>query len=123
MTRICLIGEADPFIALLLKRFAEENGLQAVIARAGQDLLAQARSARPAVIILEAELPGLQQGWEAVRAYRADRGARKVPVITCSWLDEAKAGALVDGAAAHLQKPELSYTDFKAALKRAGIDI
>lgn len=123
MTRICLIGEADPFIALLLKRFAEESGLQAVIVRVGQDLLAQARSARPAVIILEAELPGNQLGWEAVRAYRADRGARKVPVITCSWLDEAQAGALVNGAAAHLQKPELSYTDFNAALKRAGIDI
>ena len=123
MTRICLIGEADPFIALLLKRFAEESGLQAVIARVGQDLLVQARSARPAVIILEAELPGMQQGWEAVRAYRADRGARKVPVITCSWLDEAKAGALVDGAEAHLQKPELSYGDFKTALKHAGIEI
>jgi len=117
-----MIAEADPFIARLLKRFAEESGLDPVVARAGQDVMALARQTRPAVIILEAELPGTPQGWEAVRAYRAGRGAHKVPVITCSWLDEARAGALVGGAAAHLQKPELSYEDFKAALKRAGIE-
>jgi len=36
MARMCVIGEADPFIARLLKRFAAERGLQAVVARAGE---------------------------------------------------------------------------------------
>jgi hypothetical protein len=36
MTRMCVIGEADPFIARLLKRFAAESGLQTVVARVGE---------------------------------------------------------------------------------------
>lgn len=32
---MCVIGEADLFIARLLKRFAVESGLQAAVARAG----------------------------------------------------------------------------------------
>ena len=36
MPRMCVIGEADPFIARLLKRFAAESGLQTVVARAGE---------------------------------------------------------------------------------------
>jgi hypothetical protein len=31
MTRMCVIGEADPFVARLLKRFAAESGLQTVV--------------------------------------------------------------------------------------------
>ena len=34
--RPCVIGETDPFIARLLKRFAAESGLQTVVARAGE---------------------------------------------------------------------------------------
>jgi hypothetical protein len=37
MPRMCLIDEADPFTARLLKRFAAESGLQTVVAPVRQD--------------------------------------------------------------------------------------
>ena len=121
--KTCVIGEADPFIARLLKRFAAESGLQTVIAPAGQDVVELTRQVKPVVIIMEAELPGTIRGWEAVRALRADREICNIPVIICSWLQEANVDALVGEVAGHLQKPELLYTDFEAALRKAGVEI
>jgi len=121
--KTCVIGEADPFIARLLKRFAAESGLQTVVARVGQDVVELARQVKPAVVIVEAELPGTMRGWEAVRALRADREICNIPVIISSWLQEANVDALVGEVAGHLQKPELLYEDFEAALREAGVEI
>ncbi len=121
--KTCVIGEADPFIARLLKRFAAESGLQTVVARVGQDVVELARQVKPAVVIVEAELPGTMRGWEAVRALRADREICNIPVIICSWLQEADVDALVGEVTGHLQKPELLYEDFEAALREAGVEI
>jgi len=121
--KTCVIGEADPFIARLLKRFAAESGLQTVVARVGQDVVELARQVKPAVVIVEAELPGTMRGWEAVRALRADREICNIPVIICSWLQEANVDALVGEVTGHLQKPELLYEDFEAALREAGVEI
>ena len=121
--KTCVIGEADPFIARLLKRFAAESGLQTVVAPAGQDVVELTRQVKPVVIIMEAELPGTIRGWEAVRALRADREICNIPVIICSWLQEANVDALVGEVAGHLLKPELLYTDFEAALRKAGVEI
>jgi len=122
MTKTCVIGEADPFIARLLKRFAAESGLQTVVAPVGQDVVELTRHVKPVVIIMEAELPGTIRGWEAVRALRADRETCNIPVITCSWLQEASVDALVGEVAGHLLKPELLYEDFEAALREAGVE-
>ncbi len=121
MSRICLIGEADPFIARLLRRFAEESGLDVVRAGAGQEVLELARQVHPAVIILEVDLPGQLRGWEAAQALAADSELCDIPVITCSWGPETEAHAHLSEAAGHLQKPELHYADFVAALHKAGI--
>jgi hypothetical protein len=43
-------------------------------------------------------------------------------VLTCSWLSEADALALTGDADGHLQKPELHYEDFVAALANAGLN-
>ena len=123
MTRVCVIGEADPFVAQLLQRFAEESGLRSLRAQAGEDLLELVRQARPRVIILEPELPGKLRGWEAAQALAADQAMRAIPLVTCSWLKEPDARALIGRLAGHLQKPELHYEDFVAALQDAGVDI
>ncbi len=76
MTRTCLIAEADPFIANLLLRFAEESGLHGVRARTGQEILTLVPAAHPDILIVEPELPGEVRGWEAVRALRAEAEAK-----------------------------------------------
>ena len=44
------------------------------------------------------------------------------PLISCSWLVKPEAAALVPDCVAHLQKPDLHYDDFVAALKDAGFE-
>jgi CheY-like chemotaxis protein len=122
MTATCLVGEADPFMARLLERFGEASGLTMVRAKAGQDLLLLARTLRPEVIIVDAELPGTLRGWEAIRAVKSEAALAHIPVITCSWLTQVEARDLSGDAVAHLQKPDLHYVDFTRALADAGID-
>lgn len=121
MVQICAIGEADPFIAHLLQRFAEESGLRTVRAQLGQELLELVRRVRPAVVVLEVELPGNMRGWEVIQALKADPALVSLPIITCSWLTEAEKQARVGPTADHLQKPDLHYEDFVAALRKVGL--
>jgi CheY-like chemotaxis protein len=121
MTATCLIGEADPFLARLLERFGSASGMTVVWAKVGQELLNLAQALRPDIIVVDPELPGTLRGWEAVRAIGADPGLAHIPVLTCSWLSEADALALAGDADGHLQKPELRYEDFVAALASVGL--
>jgi len=117
----CLIGEADHFISMLLARFAQACGLQPVQARVGEDVCALARQLRPAVIFLDGELPGVLRGWEAARQLRTDADLRHIPIVSCSWLNEPDARALITDAVAYLQKPELHYDDFAAVVQLAAV--
>jgi two-component system copper resistance phosphate regulon response regulator CusR len=122
MGRLCLIGESDPFIAQLLRRFSEESGLEPLQARVGQDVLSLARQQAPELVIIEPDLPGKLRGWEAIHAMRSEPRLRAIPVITCSWRRAADAAELVHSADGHLQKPELHYEDFLAMLRSIGIE-
>ena len=121
MSSICLVGETDPFVTNLLQRFAEASGLQVMRVQVGQDLLSVAQQVLPVVIILDAELPGKLRGWEAAHALKADTATCNIPIITCSWLPKSEAVTLIGEVAGHLQKPELHYEDFVAALNAAGV--
>jgi CheY-like chemotaxis protein len=122
MDPTCLIGESDPFVALLLQRFAEKCGLKVVRAILGQDVLEMARQVEPVVVILDAELPGNQRGWEIAEALRQDPLTSSTPLISCSWISESKANELMGPLAGHLQKPDLHLEDFLLALGRAGVE-
>jgi DNA-binding response OmpR family regulator len=121
--RLCVIGESDPFLALLLQRFAEKSGLLVQFARTGEDVLDLAQREMPGLIILEPELPGKVRGWEAAEALRAGDQASQPHIILCSWLKKDEALALVGQVSAYLQKPDLRYEDFTAALEAAGVKI
>jgi CheY-like chemotaxis protein len=121
LNKVCLIAEADPFLARLLERFAEESGLCTVRARVGQEVVNLAIKNKPVVIILDAELPGKVRGWQAVHKLKNMPEFAAPPVITCCWNTRQEAHALIPGAVGHLQKPDIYYTDFVAALKEAGV--
>jgi DNA-binding response OmpR family regulator len=121
MTRVCVIGESDPFVAQLLQRFAEESGLPSFRAQIGPEVLDLVRQVKPRVLILEPELPGAIRGWEVAQTLAADPGFSALPIIACSWLSVADANALLGHVAGYLRKPELHYEDFVAALREAGV--
>lgn len=119
--RSCLIAEADPFIASLLVRFAEGSGLECARARVGEDVMELTRQISPAIIIIDAELPGDQAGWEIMRAIKLDEATCHIALISCSWLREPEVRGLVSGVVGHLQKPDFTYSDFERVLRAAGV--
>jgi CheY-like chemotaxis protein len=121
--RHCLIAEADPFIASLLVRFAEGSGLECVRARTADDVIELARRVNPAVIIIDAELPGDAIGWEVMRALKLDAATNHIAQISCSWLSEPEVRGLVNTIVGHLQKPDISYSEFERVLRAAGVNI
>lgn len=120
--RTCVIGEADPFLAQLLQRFAEKSGLRTRLAQSGDAVLALTEQERPALIVVDPELPGKTRGWEAVKRLSSDQDSQAIPIILCAWLKEAEAQALVGLTLHHLQKPELHYADFLTALAASGLE-
>ena len=119
--RLCVIGESDLFLARLLQRFAEKSGLAILHARTGDEVLELAQREQPALIVLEPQLPGKVRGWEAAQVLRSDPSTSGIPLIICTWLVEADAQALVGSIITHLQKPDLHYEGFLAALDLAGV--
>jgi CheY-like chemotaxis protein len=117
----CLIAEADPFIASLLVRFAESSGLECARARTADDVMELARQIEPAVIFIDAELPGDISGWEIMRALKLDEVTGHIAQISCSWLNEPEVRGLVGTVAGHLQKPDFTYNDFEKTLRAANV--
>lgn len=118
--QLCVIAESDPFLARLFQRFAEKSGMWIQLARTGEEVLELAKR-RPALIILDPELPGKVRGWDAAQALLATTQTKGIALILCSWLKKPEVLALVGQVCAYLQKPDLSYEDFLEALKAAGV--
>lgn len=116
---VCIIGEADLFLANLLHRFAEKSGFQTRRAQTGEAVLELARQENPALVVLEPDLPGKQRGWEAARALFSDPSIPMTPLVMCAWMSEAEVRSLVGQELAYLQKPDLHYSGFTAAVKLA----
>ena len=110
--RIMIVG-GDSHFLYLMQRFVRTSAHQIILANLGDDVLALARCEKPAAIVLEVDLPETV-GWCTLRALKADLEVRRIPVMACSWQDEAARG-LVDGADAYLRMPIL-YADFEVAL-------
>lgn len=121
MNKTCLIAESDPFLARLLERYAEVSGLKSIRARVGQEIVKLAVENRPMVLIIDTELPGKLRGWQAVLELEKFSDFTMVPVITCCWISQSEAQTLIPFAVQHLQKPDILYADFLAALTEAGV--
>ena len=79
MTKILLV-EDNELNRDMLSRRLERKGYQVVIAVDGQQAVAMAQSAAPALILMDMSLPVLD-GWEATRQIKADDRTKKIPVI------------------------------------------
>ena len=99
---------SDPHFIYLMQYYARKSGRQAMTAPPGEEAVAFARQQRPAVIVLEADLPGAP-GWDVSRALKANRATSEIPVVICSWRHE-ETRSLAEGAAGYLRKP-VSYGD------------
>jgi len=98
-----LVIDDDPAARELMQRFLAQQGLHMVGAASGEEGLRLARELRPAVILLDALMPGID-GWAVLTALKADPELCPIPVIMATILDEPQLGFAL-GATEYLTKP------------------
>jgi signal transduction histidine kinase/ActR/RegA family two-component response regulator len=102
----------------LLSAYLEGCGVHVVGARDGDEGLEAVRGLRPAAVLLDIRLPGVD-GWHVLRRLRADEATAEIPVIIVSILDERIRG-LAAGANDYLVKP-VGRDDLVHSLAVAGV--
>ncbi|MGH7516630.1 MAG: ATP-binding response regulator [Gemmatimonadales bacterium] len=98
-----LVIDDDPATHELMQRTLAREGFTTVGAMSGAEGIAVAHALRPAVIALDVVMPG-QDGWQVLRALKADPVLAEIPVVMATLLDERPL-ALSLGAAGYLGKP------------------
>jgi signal transduction histidine kinase/DNA-binding response OmpR family regulator len=98
-----LIIEDDPGAQHLLRTYLNAAGYHVIAAPTGEQGLQLAREIRPAAVLLDILLPGID-GWEVLRQLKADQRLAGVPVFMATVIDEPEVG-LANGATDYFVKP------------------
>jgi CheY-like chemotaxis protein len=102
-----LIADDDEFIRRLVTTTLEDvSGVRLLEARDGREAVELAVRTRPALILLDVAMPGLD-GIEACRRLRAEPATSKTPIVmlTAHAGDDDEARAVAAGADRYLTKP------------------
>ncbi len=110
-----LLIDDDPFLCDALARLLAHDGYRVKTAGNGAEGLQLARLDRPAMVILDVMMP-LMNGWETLKAFKAEPSLADIPVVMLSILDEAERG-LALGAIDYLFKP-IDRAQLTAALRK-----
>jgi signal transduction histidine kinase/CheY-like chemotaxis protein len=98
-----LVIEDDPSAVRLLREYLEGAGYRVRVAATGETGLSSATAQRPAAIVLDVLLPGID-GWEVLRRLKAEAHLQDVPVVIVTVVEEREVG-LALGAVDYLVKP------------------
>jgi CheY-like chemotaxis protein len=105
MTRI-LLAEDDPLNRDMLSRRLTRSGYEVITAVDGEDAVAKANNAHPALILMDMQMPRLD-GWGATAQLKADAGTSDIPVIGLTATIEAndRVKAIAAGFVELVEKP------------------
>ena len=98
-----MVIEDDRRSLELLSLYLEDAGVRIVSAHDGSSGLAAVRASAAAAVMLDIRLPGMD-GWQVLKALKADPATAQTPVVVITILDE-RPHALELGAADYLVKP------------------
>jgi signal transduction histidine kinase/DNA-binding response OmpR family regulator len=98
-----LVVEDEDLAYSTLAAYLQAAAYVPIRARTGDEALRLARSIRPVAITLDIVLPGAQ-GWDVLRALKADATTASLPVIIVSMIDNRELG-LAFGADDYFVKP------------------
>lgn len=116
---LMVVGD-DASFCYLMQRYAKKAACPIVLAHFAEDALNIALHEAPVVVIVELDAPG-DKGLSILGTLKAHPATCDIPVILCSWTDEAEHDLDVS-AALYLRKPIL-YDDFQAALAEVGVNV
>jgi two-component system cell cycle response regulator DivK len=86
--------------------YLQYSGFRVAEAKNGNEAVAQARSLRPDLILMDLSLPGMD-GWEATRVLKADEATKHIPIVALTGhaLAGASEGARKAGCDSFVTKP------------------
>jgi signal transduction histidine kinase/CheY-like chemotaxis protein len=100
---VVLVVDDDPAVLDLMQRILMKEGFRPVLADDPHKAMALSRAVKPSAVILDVLMPEMN-GWEVLRALKADAELEAVPVILLTIVDDRRTG-LALGAVEHLVKP------------------
>jgi DNA-binding response OmpR family regulator len=103
---LILVADDDPVIVRLLQVNFKLEGYDVETAAHGEEALNKARDLRPALILLDVMMPGVD-GWEVARRLKADDGTKDIPVLFLSARaqEEDRRRGLELGVTEYVTKP------------------
>ena len=107
-----LLAEDDRFLRRAAEAALKRAGFTVLAAADGEEALRMARAEKPDLVLLDLIMPKLQ-GFEVLKALKADPGTATIPVVVLSNLgqDGDVRRALEGGAVAYLVKANLSLDE------------
>lgn len=103
---LILIVEDNPRDRKLVRDVLRANGFQTLEAETGEAGIKLARERRPALILMDIQLPKMD-GREAARILKADSNTREIPIIavTASAMKGDRESLLAEGFDGYMAKP------------------
>jgi len=123
MKNTCLIAESDPFVAKLLKKFAQLSGFLTHQCQTGLATVEFIKKNQPQLVILDPDLPGKFRGWEVAEWLGTSSKTSSIPIIFCYWPGKSESITTDAKNQSYLHKPDILFPDFLKALSEAGIQV
>jgi DNA-binding response OmpR family regulator len=101
---LILVVDDDGPILSLMQNLLNQFGFQAVTAATGSQAIEAARKRRPALVLLDKNMPGMK-GDEVIRTLRGEPGLDKLPILILSGERLSRADLTELGADGAVQKP------------------
>ena len=103
---LVLLAEDNAATNTMVADYLREHDYQVVVARTGAEAIARVQEIRPAIVLMDIQLPGMD-GLEAIRRIRASADLADVPIIalTALAMPGDRERCLAVGANEYLTKP------------------
>lgn len=118
MKQLVLIADDDVKSRKLLADVLQAEGHATLTAENGERAIAMVRSVKPALILMDVQMPALD-GLAAVKALKVDRATRRIPVlaVTALAMRDDRKRMLAAGFDGYLSKP-ISIKELRAEVRR-----
>lgn len=116
--RLILLVEDNELNCEMLTRRLTRAGYAVVTAADGEQALALMASQRPALVLMDMNLP-VMDGWTACRTAREDEQLRDIPIIalTAHAMDADRRSAMAAGCDDYATKP-IDFPELLAQIRR-----
>jgi two-component system phosphate regulon response regulator PhoB len=82
--RKILVVDDESDMQIYLSTVVETMGFEPMVAGDGPEALEKARAFRPALVILDVMMPGIEDGLRTYQQFREDEGLGRMPIIMVS---------------------------------------